>query len=238
MPLTLDEQRVYIGNTTGQVYAFDISTGGLVWSSKQSGSMSTPTISNGRLFAGFSESGTTNIVCLDSSNGNKLWSSTIDADSNLPLAISDDVVVASTRVGLVAIDAKDGAILNNFSFYEGKKSSPTIADGKIYVKVFDLSVFCIDLKLLQVDWRCFTISGQWSHTPDLDLAPIVNNGVVYSIFRKFHGMTNYGVLCAIDAKTGTLLWTRVLDSSDRPLIVDGKVYFLAGGNLTAMDLKT
>ncbi len=103
----------------------------------------------------------------------------------------------------------------------GFYSSPSVADGMVYVGSGDGNVYAFRAK-----------SGHllWSYTTDgaIYSSPAVANGVVYIATDTVY---------ALNAETGALLWS-YFGGSGSPAVVNGVVYADSGNNVIALNAST
>ena len=121
-----------------------------------------------------------------------------------------------------------GELLWRFRFpvNEAMASRPTVADGVVYITLYDNSLHALDAS---------TGSAIWSHQADgwITSSPVVVDGVVYA------GSWD-GYVYALDAVTGNLLWRfETAGSGHNSLKVSGDVvYAEAGGSVYALQAST
>ena len=125
-------------------------------------------------------------------------------------------------------DYPAGELLWRFSFPSNKdmSSDPTVADGVVYITLYDNSLHAIDAS---------TGSAIWSHQADgwITSSPVVVDGMAYA------GSWDRYVY-ALDAATGELLWRYLTnDEAYYPLtVIDGVVYAGSGGYVYALQAST
>ena len=115
---------------------------------------------------------------------------------------------------------------SGFPSDDDMSSNPTVADGAVYITLFDSSLHAIDAS---------TGSALWSHQADgwITSSPVVVDGAVYS------GSWGHSVY-ALDAVTGKVLWRyETADQVSPPLAVSGGVVYAgAGDHVYALDAST
>ncbi len=223
---------VYAGN--GILSALDATSGALRWSfavgSAGFGSVSSPVVANGIVyFAG----GGSYLLALSASDGTLLWHRIAPSDSGSwsqasPAVVNGVVYAGDVNGGFQAMDATTGAPL--WTYLSGASgngeysalSSPAVANGVIYVMGASY-LHALKASTGEVLWKGL---GAQSYSPT---SPVVANGVVYAC-----------CLYAIDAQTGTYLWSYpVPAAASSPAVVNGMVY--AGsidGNVYAFGLPS
>jgi len=146
------------------------------------------------------------------------WTSSLLGGSQA--AIVDGVAYLQSIEGTVsALNADTGAALWTSQNVGGDYSSPAVVNGVVYV-----GTAALDAKTGALLWR-YTSGSTYS-------APTVANGVVYV------GSDDPN-LYALDAKTGTKLWSVPIYVDSSPAVADGVVYAVdAYSKLHALDAKT
>lgn len=154
----------YIGSEDHYVYALNARTGDLVWRRVlPEGIASSASVANGILYIGdtFPDD---QLYALDAGTGDLLWTYGTGAT-----AVANGVVYVSTSA-LYALDAKTGTFL--WEFNEPGLSSPTVANGVVYVGAEDGRVFAVDATTGELLWQYAT--GQIAGP-----SPAVVNGIVF-----------------------------------------------------------
>jgi len=207
---------VYAGSYTGTFYALNATTGATIWS-RSFGSnsiiLSSPMVMNGVVYCAEYESGT--VYALSISNGNILWSTTLNGSVD-----SSPVVVAGTLVigggnSIYGLNASTGVIDWQYTTGAPVESTAAIAGGVAYIGSNDDYVYAIHVEgnnpgtLL---WRSQTQAAIGAATP------AVANGQV------FIGSGD-GTMYSFDARTGSVDWTAAVGSSiNSATVANGVVY--------------
>lgn len=160
-----------------------------------------PVIAGGRVFTMDSDA---RVSAFDAASGNRLWDATTrgkdDRSTNVGggvAAAGGSVYAVTGRAEIVAFDAGTGAEQWRQSLPTPARSSPTIADGHIYVTLIDDSVIALDLADGKKIW---SHQAQQATTSVLGLpAPLAANGMVVAGFST-------GELRALRSATGTNAW--------------------------------
>lgn len=151
-----------------------------------------------------------------------------------PLVVGETVYVASryhnvdSEAGLWAFDRRTGAVrwFCRLGSTDASKitSSPSHADGRIFIGSYDGSVFCIDAESGEVLWRR-SLGGEFYSTP------AAAGGKVYI------GNKSNGFVYCLDADDGTVLWGAFLGSSvyGSPAVWRGRVYVGCVTHFVAID---
>ena len=181
----------------------------------------------------FTPEGRGAIVCVDAHTGNEIWRYAPDnyrATFSSPVVHENFVVcgeglhqVEDARV--TCLDLSSGVKKWEFRTKSHVESTAAIADGRVFIGAGDDGFYCLSLEPLangqpQVVWH---LSGD--EFRDCESSPLVSEGVVY------FGLGEGGfAVCAVDAKTGTLLW-RVETPYPvfaPPTVANGKLYIATG----------
>ena len=160
------------------------------------------------------------------------------------IAVAGGVVYATTgRAEALALDAATGAIRWRKPLGAPARSSPTIADGRLFVTTLDNRLISLSAATGDRQWAyqasaaATTLLGQ--------AAPAVSDGLVVAGFGS-------GDLVAVRADSGALAWTDSLASArgrnsvadlsairGLPVLDHGRVYAIGvGGLLVALDLRS
>lgn len=182
----VDAQRVFIGvNWSSGLSALDRQTGKVVWTKKEGcrSTHSSPLVDNMTVF--YAADG--QLYSLDKASGKEIWKTTLGSGwpVSTPVAREGVVVLGTTDGRVAAFEAATGRALwsvatgdgrGSFSPYERGgshvMSSPTIAEGKVYVGSDEGRLYVIDLK-----------TGTCLRKPDLGFpvlsTPVVSGDRVY-----------------------------------------------------------
>lgn len=184
------------------------------------------------------------------SNGSRQWrfdTKNDDADGyNVGggLAVDKGTVYAANGVGdIVALDAAKGTLRWRKTLETPSRSSPTVAEGRLFVTMIDDRLVALSVDDGTVLWSHRGLGGG---TPMLGQpAPAYSGGLVVAGFGS-------GELIAMRADTGNAVWSDGLGSSrlrsaltdftairGAPVIANGSVFAIGmGGLAVAIDLPT
>jgi outer membrane protein assembly factor BamB len=223
--------RVYVGDGNGTMWAFDVTTGALDWSSHLGSTPidTGPATANGLVFIGTCDT----LYALHANDGTAAWSTTIvisgahGCDLTSPTFANGMVFVGSYgSKGVHAFRASDGTLLWSSEPTGGPiESSPAVANGMVFAGSDDGSVYAY---LENCTDPC---PPTWSYSDGAQIqdAPAVSNG------RVFVGAAD-GSVFALDATTGTKVWRRHVGGQviASPAVV-GRAVFASGtgGDLAA-----
>jgi outer membrane protein assembly factor BamB len=125
------KKTVYIGSDDGNIYAFDATTGTLLWKHLTGGAITTsPAVSNGLVYITSSDG---NVYALKGRSGATLWTASLDyaPTYSSPAIANGNVYVAGEN--LEEFQAQTGALMWDVKLNSEAISSPTIANGVIYL---------------------------------------------------------------------------------------------------------
>ena len=113
-----------------------------------------------------------------------------------------------------------------FPVNELMSSNPTVADGMVYMALYDNSLHALDASTGSLVWSY--VAGDWIYS-----SPMVSDGVVYA-------GSGDGYVYALDASNGELLWR--YQTGDTvfypPVALDDVVYAVSGVQVYALDALT
>lgn len=208
--VTIEKGIAYIGGSNGSFYAIYIRSGKLRWEfTGVKGYIETrPLIYDGKVLFGAWDN---NLYALDKATGKKLWS----WDANLtrmhfspaavwPVAADGRVFVTAPDRMMSAINATTGETLwrTNQSVV---RETIGLSDDKqrLYSKTMQDSLVCYAASSEPKElWAC-NVGFGYEHAPSM---PVEKDGVVF-------GSTRSGLIFAVDAFTGKLLWKHKVGNS-------------------------
>jgi outer membrane protein assembly factor BamB len=236
----LDDPRVWAGNG-GAVVAVDAQTGEERWRVATGGAELSPVIADSIVFVPGRDAV---LLAIDLQTGEVLWrfapSDREDA-AFLSVVVAEGVVYANLDTGagapktVYALDVETGDdIWSNDQIDEETfiSGSLTVADGSLFVPTSDGSLFALDAKTGDQQWR-FTPETNTSGTDDNENfsrglnSPAVVDGVVYiGNGYSYDNVAEDAFLFAVDAGTGDELWRYATEGpvESRPSVTDGVVY--------------
>jgi outer membrane protein assembly factor BamB len=201
-----------------------------LWAFTTSGNVGGPAVVNGIVYFGSSDS---HVYAVHASNGALVWNTLLgDGGGNMVPSVVNGMVYLGTGIDhghLYALNAATGAIVWKFHPGAGVNSSPTVANGKVYIAANDSKVYALNAS---------TGAMVWTFTADASFicSPSVANGKVYVAST---GGTTY----ALNATTGAMVWRfpNPTNSIFSPslAVAKGKVYVGENdGNIYALDAST
>ena len=171
---------LFAANNDGNLYAVDAQEGTERWRFKIGDEVSeyfdagyfetTPAVADGVVYVG-NDVGV--LYAFDAKNGTEKWhfEAPVEYKYFISPAVADKVVYVGSNNGILyAIDANDGTERWQFKTRWGKASSPTIADGVVYVCMGDL--YAVEAKSGSERWH---LSGDGGSAP-----LVVANSMIYA----------------------------------------------------------
>lgn len=208
--VTIEKGIAYIGGSNGSFYAIDIRSGKLRWEfTGVKGYIETrPLIYDGKVLFGAWDN---NLYALDKATGKKLWS----WDANLtrmhfspaavwPVAADGRVFVTAPDRMMSAINATTGETLWRTNQSVVRETIGLSGDKqRLYSKTMQDSLVCYAASSEPKElWAC-NVGFGYEHAPSM---PVEKDGVVF-------GSTRSGLIFAVDAFTGKLLWKHKVGNS-------------------------
>jgi outer membrane protein assembly factor BamB len=221
---------MYVGSSSGGVYALEIASGNELWSFTASSAInSSPAVSNGLVYVG-SEDGT--LYALATDDGRQVWTES-GARQGSAVAIVDSTIYMGGDDGLYALDAATGATIWKAPLTEGASRSPAVADGVVYIGSSDSVLHSFDAATGEPGWAV-QLEGGLGTTAVLD-------GVVYqSAWDDVNPPYDYAHV--IDAATGEVIWQFTSPNSggfQPPAFGEDLVYFAGhDSSVYALDRAT
>jgi len=244
---TADNDAVYVASREGQVKAFAVKGGNLLWSNDFSGHKSNALNRSARFSGGIHLAldtlyiGTENaqVLAIDKSNGKLRWLSKVSGEVIASPTYSTGLIVVHTSRGdLIALDSDTGEqkwVLNNKqpNLTLRGSATPSISQGGIVYGRADGFVSAALLESGQPLWQ-LPVARPYGATEldrivDADMQPIIHNGIIYVIAYN-------GNLVAIDLLKGQQLWERKY-SGYNDIALSGSTLYLSDyrGYLYAVD---
>jgi outer membrane protein assembly factor BamB len=123
---------VYL-TTVDHLYAFDADGGSVRWQIPISGSWSTPSLEDGRLYLGTNAD--RSLHCLDASTGDSIWSLEVNGKVDTSPAVAGDTVyfASNTGEGTIYAVTTSGDELWQYQTTNYIMSSPSVADGILFI---------------------------------------------------------------------------------------------------------
>jgi len=199
-------------------YAFNASTGALLWDSGLSIS-SEPTVVNGVEYVGGGQYPDTFLYALNATNGEILWAfPTGSTVSSSPTVVNGVVYFGSSDWNVYALNAATGALLWKYTTQSYVDSSPAVANGMVYIGSSDHYLYALDASSGSLVWKYMTFGV-------IQSAPSVSGNNVY-----FGSSSPDLYFYALNATTGTLVWKSQMNPigegavRNSPAVANGLVY--------------
>ncbi len=201
---------VYAGSYSGMLYAFNASTGAVLWTYQTANNgtnYASPAVNNKKVFFGSIDG---LVYALDARTGAKLWSyQTGGAIYSSPSVIDAVVYIGSNDGNLYVLNANTGALLWKSSTGGAVASTPAVADGAVYFGSNDGNVYALNASTGAKLWS-YHVGG--NYTPDLfTQSPAVANGLVYV------GSGDADYVYALNASTGAEVWSQYIGAGFNPI---------------------
>jgi len=192
---------IFVGSGDGYLYNLDAATGRVTWRARTEGRIrGTPAVADGRVFIGSFDG---RVYAFDAATGAQRW----------------------------RFDT-EGVKLNSANFGFDRRSiqsSPSVANGTVFVGARDGFLYAVDAATGTQRWR-FDHKISWVNS-----SPAVSNGVVFAGSSDGHFMQ------AVDAATGAERWRADIGPAiiwSSPAVTDRYVYFGDGvGRLNVADMN-
>ena len=228
---------LYVGSEDHNIYAIDAWSGNLIWNFTTLGTIeSSPAVANGKVFTGGDDG---YVYCLDAYKGTLLWKRFVNGYLPItsgaavmlrssPAVVGNRVYIGSLDGNLYALDANSGVVVWKFETQGPITSSPTVADGAVYVTSEEPmagALYKVDAEGGGLVWKkSLQYQQQFTGGTDMQGSPTVANGMVFAStnLREYYGF---------NATTGDTIWTfnnpaatEFIVSS--PIYLDGKLFII------------
>jgi cobaltochelatase CobN len=171
-----------------RMYTIDVFSGEEIWNNSFSCVMSSPAVSNGKVYIGSSDK---KMYCYDGLTGVELWNCSVDGVIQSSPVIANDTVFFGTSVfGAVAdgtvyaLNTTDGSIIWSYCINQCVMSSPAVSDGILFIGADDGRVYAFGEKpaitaKIRIEGKNETI---WSGEVTFSSSTIVDtNGTLHHI---------------------------------------------------------
>jgi cobaltochelatase CobN len=132
---TVEGGVVYFATGKGEkkLYAVDIATGNEIWNRYLYGSLSSPAISDGRIYIGDKDK---KINCINATDGSEIWNQTLKGACRSSPVVAGGMVytAANSAEGTVyCFDADDGTLKWSYDTGDYNMAQPSVSDGILFV---------------------------------------------------------------------------------------------------------
>jgi outer membrane protein assembly factor BamB/predicted phosphodiesterase len=209
--VTIDKGVAYVGASDHTFRAIDIHTGKVVWSyDKVKGYIETkPLIADNKVIFGAWDN---TLYALDKTNGKELWKWTggltrmhYSPAAVWPVASNGKVFIADPQRAMTAVDIQSGETVWRTFRSQVRETIGLSEDGeRVYSKTMNDSIVCYSTVTDTPEqvWAS-NVGFGYEHAPSM---PLEKEGVVY-------GSTKEGLLFALEAKTGKVIWKHKIGNS-------------------------
>ena len=209
--VTIDSGIAYVGASDHTFRAIDIHTGKVVWSyDKVKGYIETkPLIADNKVIFGAWDN---TLYALDKTNGKELWKWTggltrmhYSPAAVWPVASNGKVFIADPQRAMTAVDIQSGETVWRTFRSQVRETIGLSEDGeRVYSKTMNDSIVCYSTLTDTPEqvWAS-NVGFGYEHAPSM---PLEKEGVVY-------GSTKEGLLFALEAKTGKVIWKHKIGNS-------------------------
>ena len=209
--VTIENGIAYVGASDQKFRAIDIHTGHVVWSyDKVKGYVETkPLVTDNKVVFGAWDN---TLYALDRKTGKELWKWTggltrmhFSPAAVWPVASDGNVFIADPQRALTAIDLNNGETIWRTFQSQVRETVGISEDGeRVYSKTMNDSIVCYSAKSATPEklWAS-NVGFGYEHAPSM---PQEKEGVVY-------GSTKEGLIFALDAITGKVLWKHKVGNS-------------------------
>ncbi|KON32001.1 hypothetical protein AC478_01590 [miscellaneous Crenarchaeota group-1 archaeon SG8-32-3] len=141
---SVGDSMVFAASNTEAYYGINAATGDVAWTYRDEAAkefiVCSPVYSNGKVFLIDKFS----IVCVDSKNGQTLWSSYLGEELYVSPSYADGkLYVVTDQRSVFVLDAANGETLNRFVTSSNSWSAPSLYGGRLYVGNNDWNVYCL-----------------------------------------------------------------------------------------------
>jgi len=236
----VEGSRVFAASHGGDVVAFELASGKLLWRTDTKAPLAGGTGADGELVVVGSNEG--DVIALDAANGAELWRVRVQGEVLSAPAVSGAGIVVRTVDGrLVALARDDGRVLwtveQQIPRLTLRGAASPVIGGELAVSGFDNGkVLAASMRDGSVAWESAVAPPrgrtELERLADIDSAVRIKDGDVYAV-----GFQGRAAMLALD--TGQVWWSRDL-SSYRGLDVDDDSVFVstAEGSVVAMRRRT
>ncbi len=121
------------GKDEKKLYAVDIATGNEIWNRSLYGSLSSPAISDGKIYIGDKDK---KINCIDATDGSEVWNQTLEGACLSSPVVAGGMVYTTANYGsgtIYGFDADDGTLAWSYDTGNWNMAQPSVSDGILFV---------------------------------------------------------------------------------------------------------
>lgn len=211
----IEDRTLFIGSDDKKIYAIDATSGELRWSYPVFGKVYTPAAKSGMVFAASFDN---YIYALDF-NGNLKWTHNTGSSISSPPVVYDNRLYGGFDRNIYAIFISNGSLNWKYTTDGIIESTPSIAQGVVYVGSNDNNLYALDAENKDLIWK-YSTQGSLSSSPS-----VIKGNVLI-------GSKDTGVY-AIDSKDGELRWSEKTGDwvTSSPAIFQNSVYIGSDDNM-------
>ncbi len=245
------EGTVIFGSVDKVVYAVSADSGRLLWTVPTEGRIySSPRVEFGHVFVGSDDR---RLYAVHLAAGRPSWKYQADGPVRTRPYIADNTIFFACQAGMVYALNLDRTIRWRFRSRRAILSSPTVADGLLYIGSMDRNFYALDVRSGWAAWRVRT-GGPIVSSPAVGMGMVFfgsADGFIYAVDARegrvvwkyevgeqvtgspvfyedglYIGAVN-GILYHLDAQSGTLRWHYETDGAitGAPVVANGVLYF-------------
>ena len=239
VPRVVDE-RVYVADRDGSVWAYELEKGEKVWRSKTGVAISAgPGVGEGLVLVGSSEA---DLIALSADSGEELWRTSVSSEVLSVPQVYEDVVIVQTVDGNIAgLAAENG---ERIWIHDRSApvltlrgtSTPLVEEGLVMAGFASGKMTALEVESGRQIWEAaVAISrgrSELQRIVDIDVDPVIRDGVLY--------VTSYqGSLVAISLQDGRQIWNRDM-SAYAGIAVDRQQVYIsdADSEVWALDRRS
>lgn len=215
------------------LYAFNASTGAIIWNSTFAGYASGSVVDGSLVYVSSNRHDENRYVfagdihAFNRFTGVEAWTFTTSGYiSSVVVGMEGVVYLGSADGNIYALNASDGTELWNYTTPVVSAGTPVIANGNVYVNS-GRSLYCLNAATGKEIWN-YTTEGPRSSSPTVKGDVVYFGSAGPTVFAEF---TNH-TLFALDALTGKKIWSYTIEGSVGTLVVSGNVLFLCAPSST------
>lgn len=233
----IDDGKGFIADYTGQVTAFDVVSGKVLWKAFLAVPIASgPSVAQGRLLLGTSQG---EVLMLNAHNGKVIWRHNVSSEVlSAPISADDTVIVRTVDGRLYGLDSETGKQVwtydRNVPILTLRGTSRPLVVDNIVISGFDSGkLVALTRENGTVLWET-TVAVPRGRTElerivDMDADPVVMEGVIYAV-------TYQGRIAAVELTSGRLMWVRDVSVFNSMAIDAYRVYLSdAQGMIRALD---
>lgn len=228
---------VFAVDTSGEVSAYHLDTGALVWSAQTVDAAHEYQPFGGGLCWDadklFVTTPSAEVVCLNAKDGSVLWRKALTAPSRCaPTPYKGAVYVLTTNNQLTALNAQDGAPLwTHVGMMESAGllggASPAVQGNTLVVAYTSGEVYGLTADTGHALWvESLNSPGavdSLSSLAHIKARPVISDGMAFVI-------SHAGRMSAIDLRSGQFVWTRPLGGVHTPAVSGNALFFVTSDN--------